>query len=107
MHFVYHASEVVQSSLLRSPGFWLPTLSTERHVHGKHANEVAVLKSAKPLRVVRLATRNSCFFLACQKIVHPLLRSTGPSARAIASRTSPVLTREPRDLHFRRHLSLV
>ena len=30
MHSVHHTSEVVQSSLLRSPGFWLPTLLAER-----------------------------------------------------------------------------
>merc|ERR1712012_1237169 len=41
---VHHTTEDVQSSLLRSPGFWLPTLPTERHVHGKHANDAAVLK---------------------------------------------------------------
>ena len=39
-----------------------------------------------------LATRGLCLFLACQKIAHPLLRSTGPSAREIASRASPALT---------------
>ena len=44
MRFVHHTTEAVQSSLLRSPGFWLSTLPTERHVHGKHTNDVAVLK---------------------------------------------------------------
>ena len=44
MHFVHHTTEAAQSSLLRSSGFWLPTLPTERHVHGKHANDAAVLK---------------------------------------------------------------
>ena len=44
MRFVHHTTEDVQSSLLRSPGFWLPTLPTERHVHGNHAKDAAVLK---------------------------------------------------------------
>ena len=44
------------------------------------------------LRVVSLATRNLCIFLACQKFAHPLLTSTGPSARAIANRAFPALT---------------
>ena len=42
--FVHHTSEVVQSSLLRTPGFWLSTLPTERHVHGKQTIDVTVLK---------------------------------------------------------------
>ena len=28
---VHHTSDFMQSSLLRSPGFWLPTLPSERH----------------------------------------------------------------------------
>ena len=46
MHFVYLTSEVVQSSLLRSPGFWLPTLPKERRAHGKHVIDAVVLKES-------------------------------------------------------------
>ena len=37
-------TQVRLSVLSASPGFWLPTLPAERHVPGKHANEVAVLE---------------------------------------------------------------
>ena len=54
-------------------------------------------KTAAHSRVRCESGRESCHsrlvpFLACHKIAHPLLRSTGPSARAIASRASPALT---------------
>ena len=41
---------------------------------------------------IAVAKNDLCLFLACLKIAHPLLRSTGSSARAIASRASPAFT---------------
>ena len=92
MHFVHHTSEVVQSFLLKSPGFWLPTLPTERHVHGKHANEVAVLKEYVALTGCQSCHSRLVPLSGLSEDAHPRLRSTGPSARAIASRASPALT---------------
>ena len=53
MSFEHHTTDAVQSSLLRSPGFWLPTLPTERHAHEKHVKDAEYVA----LHVVSLATR--------------------------------------------------
>ena len=57
MSFVHHTIDASQSSLLRSPGFWLPTLLTERHAHRKDVKDAVVLKEYVALYVVSLATR--------------------------------------------------
>ena len=46
-------------SLLGPPGFWLPTVRTERHVYGKHANDGVVLK------YVALTSCQSCHLRLC------------------------------------------
>ena len=88
---VNHTSEVV-SALCFDHLVSAPHSAYGRHVRGEHANEVAVLTEYAALRVVSLATRNLCLCLACQKIAHPFLRSTSPSARAIANRAFPAST---------------
>ena len=84
---VHHTSEVVSS--LCFTWFLAPPHSAYRVMFTESMPMRSLCwKSTWPSRVVSLATRDLCLFLACQKIAHPLLRSTGPSARAIASRAS-------------------
>ena len=69
---VHHTTDAVQSSLLRSPGFWLTTLPTERHAHGKHVKDAAMLKGTWPSSCQSHHSRLG-LFLTCQKIAHRLL----------------------------------
>ena len=72
--------ETVQSSLLRSLGFWLSTLLIERRAHRKLVRDAVVLTLQLSVCHLRLG-----LFLVCQKITHLLLNlsagSKGRSAR--------------------------
>ena len=88
MSFVHHTTDAVQSSLLRSLGFWLSTLLIERPAHGKLVKDAVVLKEYVALQLSVCHSRLG-LFLVCQKIAHPLLNlsagSKGRSARRCQS----------------------
>ena len=98
---VNHTNEVV-SALCFDHLVSAPHSAYGRHVRGEHANEVAVLTEYVALRVVSLATRNSCLFLACQKFAHLKSLSTGNRQSCFSS-----INAQLRDLHLRRNFDLV
>ena len=77
---VYHTSAVV-SPLCVDHWFWPLALPTERLVHGKTPMR-SLWKNKWPSRVVSLILA-ACASFWRVKMAHPLLRSTGPSARRL------------------------
>ena len=100
MSFVHHTTDAVQSSLLRSPGFWLPTLLVERRAHGKLVKDAVVLQEYMALQLSVCHSRLRSVSEDCASTLekHGSL-STGDRKR-VASIASPALTLKPRNLQF-------
>ena len=100
---------VTKSCLLRSFGFWLPTLPTEGRAHGKLVRATVVSHSAWPSScqsATRVFTSSSVSEDCASTLEKHESLSTGDHKR-VASIASPALTLKPRNLHFGRPLCLV